>query len=104
MADNTLSCQRETLHSQQLKSIKKSIDSDHGIYRFKDEPQYHRGDSKGNRTKPQLNQYAPRSSLRRLWRSVQRQRTSPDAGESKHADCGKNRSDRSGRRVPWWSI
>ena len=30
---NTLSCQRETLHSQQLKSIKKSIDSDHGIYR-----------------------------------------------------------------------
>ena len=32
MAD-TLSCQRETLHSQQLKSIKKSIDSDHGIYR-----------------------------------------------------------------------
>src|SRR6516165_9739712 len=33
-ASNTLSCQRETLHSQQLKSIKKSIDSDHGIYRF----------------------------------------------------------------------
>ena len=33
MADNTLSCQRETLHSQQLRSIKKSIDSDHGIYR-----------------------------------------------------------------------
>ena len=33
MADNTLSCQRETLHSQQLSSIKKSIDSDHGIYR-----------------------------------------------------------------------
>ena len=32
MAD-TFSCQRETLHSQQLKSIKKSIDSDHGIYR-----------------------------------------------------------------------
>ncbi len=32
MAD-TLSCQRETLHSQQLRSIKKSIDSDHGIYR-----------------------------------------------------------------------
>ena len=32
-ASNTLSCQRETLHSQQLKSIKKSIDSDHGIYR-----------------------------------------------------------------------
>ena len=31
MAD-TLSCQRETLHSQQLRS-KKSIDSDHGIYR-----------------------------------------------------------------------
>jgi hypothetical protein len=31
MAD-TLSCQRETLHSQQLSS-KKSIDSDHGIYR-----------------------------------------------------------------------
>ena len=28
------SCQRETLHSQQLKSIKKSIDSDHGIYRY----------------------------------------------------------------------
>jgi hypothetical protein len=34
MAD-TLSCQRETLHSQQLRSIKKSIDSDHGIYREK---------------------------------------------------------------------
>jgi hypothetical protein len=34
MADNTLSCQRETLHSQQLRSIKKSIDSDHGIYRY----------------------------------------------------------------------
>ena len=33
MAD-TLSCQRETLHSQQLRSIKKSIDSDHGIYRY----------------------------------------------------------------------
>ena len=33
MADNTLSCQRETLHSQQLRSIKKPIDSDHGIYR-----------------------------------------------------------------------
>jgi hypothetical protein len=33
-ASNTLSCQRETLHSQQLKSIKKSIDSDHGIYRY----------------------------------------------------------------------
>ena len=32
MAD-TLSCQWETLHSQQLRSIKKSIDSDHGIYR-----------------------------------------------------------------------
>jgi hypothetical protein len=32
MAD-TLSCQWETLHSQQLGSIKKSIDSDHGIYR-----------------------------------------------------------------------
>jgi hypothetical protein len=32
MAD-TLSCQRETLYSQQLRSIKKSIDSDHGIYR-----------------------------------------------------------------------
>ena len=30
---NTLSCQRETLHSQQLRSIEKSIDSDHGIYR-----------------------------------------------------------------------
>jgi hypothetical protein len=29
----TLSCQRETLHSQQLRSFKKSIDSDHGIYR-----------------------------------------------------------------------
>ena len=27
------SCQRETLHSQQLSSIKKFIDSDHGIYR-----------------------------------------------------------------------
>ena len=33
MAD-TLSCQWETLHSQQLGSIKKSIDSDHGIYRY----------------------------------------------------------------------
>ena len=33
MAD-TLSCQRETLHSQELRSIKKSIDSDHGIYRY----------------------------------------------------------------------
>jgi hypothetical protein len=33
MADNTLSCQRETLHSQQLRSIKKCFDSDHGIYR-----------------------------------------------------------------------
>src|SRR6266550_8887327 len=33
-ASNTLSCQRETLHSQQLKSIKKSIDSNHGIYRY----------------------------------------------------------------------
>ena len=33
-ASNTLSCQRETLHSQQLRSIKKSIDSDHGIYRY----------------------------------------------------------------------
>ena len=33
MAD-TLSCQWETLHSQQLRSIKKSIDSDHGIYRY----------------------------------------------------------------------
>jgi hypothetical protein len=33
MAD-TLSCQRETLHSQQLRS-KKSIDSDHGIYRYR---------------------------------------------------------------------
>ena len=32
-ASNTLSCQRETLHSRQLKSITKSIDSDHGIYR-----------------------------------------------------------------------
>jgi hypothetical protein len=33
-ASNTLfTCQRETLHSQQLRSIKKSIDSDHGIYR-----------------------------------------------------------------------
>ena len=32
-ASNTLSCQRETLHSQQLRSIEKSIDSDHGIYR-----------------------------------------------------------------------
>ena len=32
-ASNTLSCQRETLHSRQLRSIKKSIDSDHGIYR-----------------------------------------------------------------------
>ena len=32
-ASNTLSCQRETLYSQQLRSIKKSIDSDHGIYR-----------------------------------------------------------------------
>jgi hypothetical protein len=32
-ASKTLSCQRETLHSQQLRSIKKSIDSDHGIYR-----------------------------------------------------------------------
>ena len=32
MAD-TLSCQWETLHSQQLRSIKKSIDSDHGIFR-----------------------------------------------------------------------
>ena len=32
-ASNTLSCQRQTLHSQQLRSIKKSIDSDHGIYR-----------------------------------------------------------------------
>ena len=32
MAD-TLSYQWETLHSQQLRSIKKSIDSDHGIYR-----------------------------------------------------------------------
>ena len=35
MAD-TLSCQWETLHSQQLRSIKKSIDSDHGIYRYTD--------------------------------------------------------------------
>src|SRR4030095_6530382 len=33
-ASKTLSCQRETLHSQQLRSIKKSIDSDHGIYRY----------------------------------------------------------------------
>ena len=33
-ASNTLSCRRETLHSQQLRSIKKSIDSDHGIYRY----------------------------------------------------------------------
>ena len=32
-ATNTLSCQRETRHSQQLRSSKKSIDSDHGIYR-----------------------------------------------------------------------
>src|SRR6516225_10919846 len=32
-ASNTLSCQRETLHSQQLRSITKSIDSDHGIFR-----------------------------------------------------------------------
>jgi len=32
-ASKTLSCLRETLHSQQLRSIKKSIDSDHGIYR-----------------------------------------------------------------------
>ena len=32
-ASNTLSCQRETLHSRQLKSITKSIDSHHGIYR-----------------------------------------------------------------------
>ena len=32
-ASHTHSCQRETLHSQQLRSIKKSIDSDHGIYR-----------------------------------------------------------------------
>jgi len=36
MAD-TLSCQWETLHSQQLRSIKKSIDSDHGIYRYNEE-------------------------------------------------------------------
>ena len=34
-ASNTLSCRRETLHSQQLRSIKKSIDSDHGIYRYR---------------------------------------------------------------------
>jgi hypothetical protein len=31
MAD--IGWRRETLHSQQLRSIKKSIDSDHGIYR-----------------------------------------------------------------------
>ena len=37
-ASNTLSCQRETLHSQQLRSIKKSIDSDHGIYRDSSRP------------------------------------------------------------------
>jgi hypothetical protein len=36
IASNTLSCQRETLHSQQLRSIKESIDSDHGIYRYND--------------------------------------------------------------------
>src|SRR5262245_56681261 len=43
-----------------------------------------------NRTNTPPNNPYPR----RLWRKVQRQRTSPDAGESKHADCGKNRSDR----------
>jgi hypothetical protein len=34
-ASNTLSCQRETLHSQQLRSIKKSIDtlSDNAVCR-----------------------------------------------------------------------
>src|SRR6516165_1751270 len=39
MAD-TLSCQWETLHSQQLRSIKKSIDSDHGIYRYRGASSY----------------------------------------------------------------
>jgi hypothetical protein len=45
MADNTLSCQRETLHSQQLRSIKKSIDSDHGIYRERPAQVGGRGDA-----------------------------------------------------------
>jgi len=32
-ASNTLSCHRETLHPNQISSIKNPLDSDHGIYR-----------------------------------------------------------------------
>ena len=32
-ASNTLACQRETLHPNQISPIKNPLDSDHGIYR-----------------------------------------------------------------------
>ena len=61
--------------------------------RFEDEPQHHRGDSERNRANPPLHQQVP--PLPRCCRTAQRQRTSPDAGGRKHADCGKIGSERS---------
>src|SRR5436190_5908457 len=48
---------------------------------------------------PNCTNTSPNRTPRRSGHTAQPQRTSPDAAESKHADCGKNGSDRSGRRV-----
>src|SRR5262249_19526083 len=48
---------------------------------------------------PNCTNTSPNRTPRRPGHKAQPQRTSPDAAESKHADCGKNGSDRTGRRV-----
>src|SRR5262249_59855551 len=69
--------------------------------RFNDEPKNHRGDSKRNRAEPKLTQYAPHSYAT-FATSVAPHGNArpPEARGSKHADCGKNRSSRSSRRLP----
>jgi len=47
-----------------------------------------------------VKQYAPHSYATLPLASGQPQRTSPDAGGRKHADCGNNGSDQAGRRLP----
>src|SRR5262249_46192309 len=44
----------------------------------------------GTAPPPHRTNTSPTCPPRCLWHNVQRQRTSPDAGASKHADCGKN--------------
>ena len=68
-------------------------------WRFEDEPQNHRGDSKRNRADPQVNQYVPH--VHPTLPVAQRPTAThvPRRRRNKHADCGNNRSEIAARIV-----